>query len=575
MPFCPNCGEPFEEGHAFCSNCGNTLPVAPQGDSTMGRGAAPDPTLTTPMPGAGGVVPPTAVPPQAAPASVRKLPVNPLVIAALAAVAVIVGIGGVVVLRSAGGSAQPAPKEAPADTAAGDATKEDKGASDKAADPNAAVYDAYEVVLDQADSYFADAWYDEHPDSVVTYTALELTGDDVPELLLSAHYSGVGSHLSGGTRYLPFVYDKGSGKAVLATSDEFELFTEPYLLLTYSEVEHAIIAELRSKAGASSTFYREHVDGTALVREEVTADAKGGDFPYESYATDDRTLIKTLRGSSTEEKPAEQPKETPAEQPKEAPAEQSKQEAEEAEHKRLVEEAKGAGWQVFTGTVRVVGGEEAKAYATDPQLFDGNGEYAAQRYRESTFAFLVFDEPQTVYDINQAGSYHDRTVGSVLLGQALSGSDDTASQWYAYDGKYVCVATGDYTESAGTDFPHNPKAGYAEVLYASDGASEAVSTTPSPSAGNAGEWVLPDSATRVYTYEEVSKLSDHELEIARNEIFARHGRGFRDDELQAYFNSKSWYERRYSPDEFDAMPSPLTDAENANVAVILQVEGER
>lgn len=318
-------------------------------------------------------------------------------------------------------------------------------------------------------------------------------------------------------------------------------------------------------------FYREHVDGTALVREEVTTDARGGDFPYESYATDDRTLIDILRGSATEKAPAETPKETP----KEAPADTSKQDAEEAEHKRLVEEAQGAGWQVFTGTVRVVGGEEAKAYATDPQLFDGNGEYAAQRYRESTFAFLVFDEPQTVYDISQADTYHDSTVGSVLLGQALSGSDDTASQWYAYDGQRVCMAMGDYTESAGTDFPHNPKAGYAEVLYASDGAGSAVSTTPSPSAGNAGEWVLPDSATRVYTYEEISKLSDHELEIARNEIFARHGRGFRDDELQAYFNSKSWYERRYSPDEFDAMPSPLTDAENANVAVILQVEGER
>ena len=40
---------------------------------------------------------------------------------------------------------------------------------------------------------------------------------------------------------------------------------------------------------------------------------------------------------------------------------------------------------------------------------------------------------------------------------------------------------------------------------------------------------------------EVSGLSDWQLLIARNEIYARHGLGFKDESLREYFQSKSWY----------------------------------
>ncbi len=38
--------------------------------------------------------------------------------------------------------------------------------------------------------------------------------------------------------------------------------------------------------------------------------------------------------------------------------------------------------------------------------------------------------------------------------------------------------------------------------------------------------------------------------MARNEIYARHGRKFKDKTLQKYFDEKSWYEGEYEPDEF-------------------------
>nr|WP_242018415.1 YARHG domain-containing protein [Pseudanabaena sp. FACHB-1998] len=41
-----------------------------------------------------------------------------------------------------------------------------------------------------------------------------------------------------------------------------------------------------------------------------------------------------------------------------------------------------------------------------------------------------------------------------------------------------------------------------------------------------------------------------ELDIMRNEIFARYGRRFQDPELQSYFNSQPWYQPRYAPNQF-------------------------
>ncbi len=93
---------------------------------------------------------------------------------------------------------------------------------------------------------------------------------------------------------------------------------------------------------------------------------------------------------------------------------------------------------------------------------------------------------------------------------------------------------------------------------------------------NDGDYVLPDSATHLYTTEELSDLSDWDLYIARNEIFARRGRMFKKDELQSYFDGQEWYEPRYTPEEFDSqVESLLNDIERANVSTILALEQER
>ena len=85
-------------------------------------------------------------------------------------------------------------------------------------------------------------------------------------------------------------------------------------------------------------------------------------------------------------------------------------------------------------------------------------------------------------------------------------------------------------------------------------------------------YVCPDSATRVYSDSELYAMTADELELARNEIYARYGRGFSTDYLQEYFDSQAWYTRLYSPEEFDAMTSPLNSVEQQNVANMLRVE---
>ncbi len=58
---------------------------------------------------------------------------------------------------------------------------------------------------------------------------------------------------------------------------------------------------------------------------------------------------------------------------------------------------------------------------------------------------------------------------------------------------------------------------------------------------NYADFVLPGSDNRYYCYEEISHLSDEELTVAYQEIFARFGDTFVDDDLQAYFEARDWY----------------------------------
>ncbi|MFL6557532.1 MAG: YARHG domain-containing protein, partial [Bacillus sp. (in: firmicutes)] len=80
------------------------------------------------------------------------------------------------------------------------------------------------------------------------------------------------------------------------------------------------------------------------------------------------------------------------------------------------------------------------------------------------------------------------------------------------------------------------------------------------------EFIFPGSNIRRLTESEIEYLSLEELSLARNEIFARHGRIFKTDALQYYFEGKSWY----NPDPY--YDDNLSNIETYNVNLIKKRE---
>ena len=77
-----------------------------------------------------------------------------------------------------------------------------------------------------------------------------------------------------------------------------------------------------------------------------------------------------------------------------------------------------------------------------------------------------------------------------------------------------------------------------------------------------------------YSAEKQKKLFISQLELAKNEIYARHGRQFVTDYIADYFNSKSWYKGTVEPETFDADTSVFNEYEVANIQKIADTEGK-
>ena len=105
---------------------------------------------------------------------------------------------------------------------------------------------------------------------------------------------------------------------------------------------------------------------------------------------------------------------------------------------------------------------------------------------------------------------------------------------------------------------------YMETLKMEKAAEKNESMREEQLAGNSGGgYILPTSSSQYLTETDLEGLSSYELRLARNEIYARHGRTFQDSELQAYFDSQPWYQP--NPDFDDSL---LSDCERENVSFI-------
>ena len=101
--------------------------------------------------------------------------------------------------------------------------------------------------------------------------------------------------------------------------------------------------------------------------------------------------------------------------------------------------------------------------------------------------------------------------------------------------------------------------------------TEAVEDPTKQTQAQSGSYILPQSSERLLTDSDVDGMSYGELQMAINEIYARHGRKFSSQSVQNYFDGQSWYQGTVEPDDFS--DSVFSQIESQNVLFLLKKMG--
>lgn len=100
-------------------------------------------------------------------------------------------------------------------------------------------------------------------------------------------------------------------------------------------------------------------------------------------------------------------------------------------------------------------------------------------------------------------------------------------------------------------------------------ATTGTTTTGTTATTSSSDYIISDSNTREISKSELTSLTPWKLKVARNEIYARHGRPFVHKDLQCYFAKKTWYK---VDNNYDV--SSISYIENKNIATIQAYEVE-
>lgn len=103
---------------------------------------------------------------------------------------------------------------------------------------------------------------------------------------------------------------------------------------------------------------------------------------------------------------------------------------------------------------------------------------------------------------------------------------------------------------------------------------QATKAQQSQSNGSDNSYIFSNSSSSYLSSSDVSALSDNNLTIALNEIYARRGRIFKDSALSSYFNSQAWYTPKYTQAEFDKNVT-FNDYEQKNLQLMINEQKKR
>ncbi|MGZ8337726.1 MAG: YARHG domain-containing protein [Allosphingosinicella sp.] len=238
--------------------------------------------------------------------------------------------------------------------------------------------------------------------------------------------------------------------------------------------------------------------------------------------------------------------------------------------------AAGGGWLLLRG-----GGDEtttagnetvAVVNATGAQSGDAVQAAAAQPATALFTEAAVIDDPDGFTNVRSGPSATFPVVARINQGEVFTTYPQNGEWWQVRtaDSRVGFMARSriQVLEAAAPHESGQASAAAPESVPAAD-ATPPVATAPAVSvpvaSGRPPAQVFPDSSRRRLTDADLAGLSPARLRLARNEIFARHGRPFRDPALRRHFERFPWYRPR-------SAPIALNRVEQANVQLLAETE---
>ncbi len=137
--------------------------------------------------------------------------------------------------------------------------------------------------------------------------------------------------------------------------------------------------------------------------------------------------------------------------------------------------------------------------------------------------------------------------------------------------------SGDTTAKSGTVVTLDISLGLIEpetTVAPTEAPVQATKAQQSQSGGTDNSYIFANSSSSYLSKSDVSALSDNNLNLALNEIYARRGRIFKDSALSSYFSSKSWYTPKYTSEEFSKNVT-FNNYEQANLQLMIDEQKSR
>lgn len=101
--------------------------------------------------------------------------------------------------------------------------------------------------------------------------------------------------------------------------------------------------------------------------------------------------------------------------------------------------------------------------------------------------------------------------------------------------------------------------------------TQAIEIQNNTTAAHTGDY-LPQSSTRLLTDSDVAGMSYEDMQMAINEIYARHGRIFETPEIRDYFTAQPWYNGTVSQQNFNE--SVFSSVEAQNIQFLVEKMGD-